>query len=48
MCPPWIEGAHAGALQEEAFLTSMSATWYYKNFLKSPSLKMGDLGEFKN
>src|SRR3989339_1877294 len=29
MCPPWIEGAHAGApLQEAAFLTSMSATWY--------------------
>jgi hypothetical protein len=28
MCPPWIEGAHAGAPQEDAFLTSMSATWY--------------------
>jgi len=29
MCPPWIEGAHAGApLQEETFLTFMSATWY--------------------
>ncbi len=36
MCPPWIEGAHAGApLQEEAFLTSMSATWYYAPIMAS-------------
>ncbi len=29
MCPPWIEGAHAGApLQEDAFLTSLRATGY--------------------
>ena len=29
MCPPWVEGAHAGApLQVMDILTSMSATWY--------------------
>jgi integrase len=29
MCPPWVEGAHAGApLQVKDLLTSMSATWY--------------------
>ncbi len=29
MCPPWVEGAHAGApLQVMDILTYMSATWY--------------------
>jgi hypothetical protein len=35
MCPPWIEGAHAGApLQNKFFLTSMNATWYQLLFMK--------------